>query len=62
VRREFARLFAEYDIATHPAEVRGIAERFCATGRPLADVEAIVVAYADPTGEKAVRNAMRGAS
>jgi hypothetical protein len=62
VRREFARLFAERDIATHPAEVRQIAARFCASGRPLSDVEAIVIAYADPTGEQAVRNVMRGAS
>jgi hypothetical protein len=59
VRREFGRLFAEHDIATHPAEVRRLAERFCASGRPLTDVESIVIAYADPTGETAARNVDR---
>jgi hypothetical protein len=61
VAREFARLFAQREITVHPAEVRALAQRFSASGRSdLADVETIVIAYADPTGETAVRNVMRG--
>lgn len=60
VAREFARLFAEHDIATHPADVRRIAAKFCAGGYELSRVEDFVLAYADPTGERAVRNVMRG--
>lgn len=60
VAREFARLFREHEIAAHPAEVRALAARFVADGRDrIEDVETIVLAYADPTGETAVRNVMR---
>lgn len=62
VRREFARLFREHDIAAHPAEVRRIATKFCAAGHTrLEDVEGWVLWYADPTGEQAARNVDRGA-
>lgn len=61
VAREFARLLREHDIAAHPAEVRQVAQKFVADGHTrIEDVEAIVIAYADPTGETAVRNVMRG--
>lgn len=61
VAREFSRLFRERHIAVHPAEVRVIAAKFCSVpGRQLADVEAYVLAYADPTGETAARNVDRG--
>lgn len=56
VAREFARLFAEHEIAVHPAEIRQLASRFCADGRPFYDVETLAIAYADPTGERAVAN------
>lgn len=63
VRLEFARLFAEHDLAVHPAEVRRIAAKFVAAGHArIEDVEAYVMAYADPTGETAVRNVERGGS
>lgn len=62
VQREFSRLFAEHGLSPHPAEVRALAQRFVASGRTdLRDVETIVIGYADPTGETAVRNVMRGA-
>lgn len=58
--REFARLFAARGIATHPAEVRRIAGRFCADGHDLADAEAYAMTWADPTGETAIRNVRNG--
>ncbi len=61
VAREFARLFRERGMAVHPAEVRQLATRFVADGHErLEDAEAWVIAYADPTGETAVRNVDRG--
>lgn len=61
VAREFSRLFREHGIAAHPAEVRTIATKFCATvHNRLEDIETYVLKYADPTGETAVRNVMRG--
>jgi hypothetical protein len=61
VAREFSRLFREHGVTAHPAEVRRLASRFVAAGHDrLEDVEAYVIAYADPTGETAVRNVMRG--
>lgn len=60
VAREFARLFREHGIAAHPAEVRSLATKFVASGHQrLEDVEAIVIAYADPTGEQAARRVDR---
>lgn len=59
VAREFSRLFAKYGITAHPAEVRQVAARFCASGRPLEDVETVVISYADPTGETAARHVDR---
>lgn len=57
VAAEFSRLFAEHDIAVHPAEVRTLAQRFVTSGRHrIEDIEAVVIAYADPTGEAAARN------
>jgi len=48
-------------MAVHPAEVRRLATRFVAAGHDrLEDTEAWVIAYADPTGETAVRNVMGG--
>jgi hypothetical protein len=61
VAREFARLFREHGVTAHPAEVRRLASRFVAAGHDrLQDVETYVLAYADPTGETAVRKVMRG--
>lgn len=60
VRAEFARLFEAHGITTHPAEVRSLAARFCASGKSLAEVEAVVLAYADPTGETVARKVDRG--
>lgn len=59
VAREFARLFQQRGIDAHPGEVRKLALKFCSSGRPMSDVEAIVIAYADPTGEMAARNVDR---
>lgn len=60
VAREFSRLFVAHEIAAHPVEVRRLASRFVAVGHSdLSEVERYVLAYADPTGEKAARNVDR---
>ncbi len=63
VRREFDRLFRARGMAVHPAEVRQLATRFVADGHErLDDAEAVVIWYADKTGETAVRNVTRGSA
>ncbi len=60
VAREFARLFRERGMAVHPAEVRQLAARFVADGHErLEDAEAVVITYADHTGETAARQVDR---
>lgn len=60
VAARFAELFARRAIDVHPREVRRMAARFCASEHArVDDLEAYVLAYADPTGETAVRNVAR---
>ena len=62
VAREFDRLFRGRGMAVHPAKVRQLATRFVADGHErLEDAEAWFIAYADPTGETAVRNVIGAA-
>lgn len=62
IAREFARALADHGFTPSPALVRTLANRFLADGfTSPADVDAFVLWYSDPTGEAAVRLAMRRA-
>lgn len=60
VAREAAKIMAARGIEIRPAALRRLVTRFIRDGHTtLGDLER-VIAYADPTGERAVRIVMRG--
>ena len=61
VAREAAKIVAAVGIEIRPAALRRLVTRFIHDGRTsLLDLERMVIGYADPTGETAVRNVIRG--
>lgn len=61
VAREVAKVLAASGQEVRPASVRRLVTGFIRHGyTTLAEVEGFVLGYADPTGETAVGNVMRG--
>jgi len=59
VAREAAKIARAYGWDFSPRDLRVLAARFIGTRRPASDLEPYMLAYADPTGEAAVRNVLR---
>lgn len=60
VAREAVKVLADLGLDVRPAAVRVLVSRFIAEGHTTTDdLRSWVIAYADPTGETAVRNVMR---
>lgn len=60
VAREAAKIMAAKGIEIRPAALRRLVTRFIRHGHTtLAELESLVVAYADPTGETATAHVMR---
>ncbi len=61
VAREAAKILADLGLDVRPAAVRLLVTRFINEGHTsTADLRSWFIAYADPTGETAVRHVMRG--
>lgn len=61
MQREAAKILNARGLEVRPAALRRLITRFIQSGiTTLAELEAHVISYADPTGETAVRNVMRG--
>lgn len=61
VAREAFKIAAAQGIEMHPSELRRLVTRFIREGyTSMREIEPFVIAYADPTGETAVRHLMRG--
>lgn len=61
VAREAAKILNARGMEFRPAMLRTLVTRYIDVGHTTtADLEAWVLGYADPTGEAAVRNVMRG--
>lgn len=61
VAREAMKVLVDMGLEVRPAAVRVLVTRFIAEGHTsTADLRSWVIAYADPTGETAVRNVMKG--
>jgi hypothetical protein len=59
VAREAAKIMAAKGIEVRPAALRRLVTRFIRHGHTtLAELERLVITYADPTGEAAVRRVM----
>jgi hypothetical protein len=58
--REAAKVCADLDLNIRGARLRTVVDRFVREGRSDVDFRTWFIAYADPTGETAVRNVMRG--
>ncbi|MFN8192598.1 MAG: hypothetical protein U0R78_19650 [Nocardioidaceae bacterium] len=54
-------MIADLGIEVHPARTRRLVRRFIESGRSDLDFRHWFLAYADPTGETAVRNVAREA-
>ena len=62
VTREAIKVLTDLHLDVRPAGVRVLVKRFIESGHTsTSDLRSWVIAYADPTGETAVRNVMRGA-
>jgi hypothetical protein len=60
VTREAMKVLADLGLDVRPAGVRVLVKRFIEAGHTsTADLRSWVIAYADPTGETAVRNVMK---
>lgn len=60
VAREAAKILSTAGIDIRPAVLRRLVTTFINTGHTtLRELEPFILGYADPTGERAVRNAMR---
>lgn len=57
--REAAKVAADLDLRMSPARIRLLVRRFVSEGRSDLDFRTWFIAYADPTGETAVRNVMK---
>jgi hypothetical protein len=63
IAREAVKILAAKGIEIGPGTLRRLVTRFVREGHTtLAHLEPFVLSYADPTGERAVRNVMRQAS
>lgn len=61
VAREAAKIFDARDIEVRPDTLRKLVTRFIRDGHTTTnELENYILGYADPTGETAVRNVMRG--
>ena len=61
VTREAIKILADLHLDVRPAGVRVLVRRFIEEGHTSsADLRTYLLGYADPTGETAVRNEMRG--
>jgi hypothetical protein len=58
--REARKVVDELDLPVSGSRMRDLIRRFVSEGRGDIDFRTWVIAYADPTGETAVRNVMRG--
>jgi len=58
--RQAAHIIAAHDLRISGSRVRKLVRRFVREGRGDIDFRTWVIAYADPTGETAVGNVMRG--
>ena len=58
--REAAKVCDDLDLGIRGPRLRSVIDRFVREGRSDIDFRTWVIAYADPTGETAVRNVMRG--
>lgn len=59
VTREAFKVLADLNVEVRPAKVRQLVRGFIETGRSGVDFRTWFIAYADPTGETAVRNVDR---
>ena len=57
--REAAKVCDDLDLGIRGARLRAVVDRFVREGRGDVDFRTWFIAYADPTGETAVRNVMR---
>lgn len=60
--REAAKVCGELDLRISPQRIRLAVTRYVRDGRSDIDFRTWFIAYADPTGETAVRNVMKAAS
>ena len=60
--REAAKVCADLDITLSPPRLRALVTRYVDEGRTDLGFLTWFISYADPTGEAAVRNVMRGRS
>lgn len=59
--REAAKVCDDLNLNIRGARLRTLVDRFLAHGRADVDFRTWFISYADPTGEAAVRNVLRGA-
>lgn len=62
VMREAAKVCADLDLDVRGPRLRLLVQRFITEGRADVDFRTWFISYADPTGEQAVRNVMKGRS
>lgn len=58
--REAAKVCDDLHLNIRGARLRTLIETYVSTGRPDIDFRTWFISYADPTGETAVRNVLRG--